>query len=56
MVLVKHLAHAGLDPENAFEMLLVTQSEAWHIRSAWSLRMSPGIGSCHLPQLPVLRV
>ena len=30
LVLVKHLAHAGLAPEDAFEMLLVTRTDAWH--------------------------
>jgi len=31
LVLVKHLAHAGLTPDDAFEMLLVTHDEAWHV-------------------------
>ena len=34
MVLVKHLAHAGLSPDDSFEMLLVlggASGEAWHI-------------------------
>ena len=31
LVLVKHLAHAGLSPEDAFEMLLISRNEAWHI-------------------------
>ena len=31
LVLVKHLAHAGLDPDTSFEMLLVSSREAWHI-------------------------
>jgi len=31
LVLVKHLAHAGLTPDDAFEMLLVSSGEAWHV-------------------------
>ena len=31
LVLVKHLAHAGLTPDDAFEMLLVTHDEAFHV-------------------------
>ncbi|EOD14621.1 hypothetical protein EMIHUDRAFT_448150 [Emiliania huxleyi CCMP1516] len=31
LVLVKHLAHAGLSPDDSFEMLLVGHEEAWHI-------------------------
>eukprot|EP00656_Telonema_subtile_P035831 TRINITY_DN39791_c0_g1_i1.p1 TRINITY_DN39791_c0_g1~~TRINITY_DN39791_c0_g1_i1.p1 ORF type:complete len:191 (+),score=59.21 TRINITY_DN39791_c0_g1_i1:307-879(+) len=31
MVLVKHLAHAGLDPEQSFEMLLVTPAQTLHV-------------------------
>lgn len=31
LVLVKHLAHAGLTPDDAFEMLLVSRDEAWHV-------------------------
>lgn len=30
LVLVKHLAHAGLSPSDSFEMLLVSRTEAWH--------------------------
>jgi len=30
-VLVKHLAHAGLMPDTAFEMLLISEEDAWHI-------------------------
>lgn len=33
IVMVKHLAHAGLDPENSFEMLMVTRNEAWYIKT-----------------------
>ena len=33
LVLVKHLAHAGLAPDDAFEMLLVSRSEAWHVQT-----------------------
>ena len=28
---MKHLAHAGLSPDDSFEMLLVGHEEAWHI-------------------------
>jgi hypothetical protein len=31
LVLVKHLAHAGLAPNEAFEMLLVSRTDAWHV-------------------------
>lgn len=31
LVLVKHLAHAGLEPGETFEMLLVSRDEAWHV-------------------------
>jgi len=31
LVLVKHLAHAGLNPQEEFEMLLCSREEAWHI-------------------------
>ena len=31
IVLVKHLAHAGLSPQDSFEMLLVSREEAWHV-------------------------
>jgi pyridoxine kinase len=31
LVLVKHLAHAGLAPKDAFEMLLVSRTDAWHV-------------------------
>mmetsp|Transcript_33707 Transcript_33707/g.88630 ORF Transcript_33707/g.88630 Transcript_33707/m.88630 type:complete len:310 (+) Transcript_33707:18-947(+) len=33
LVLVKHLAHAGLAPNDAFEMLLVSRNEAWHVQT-----------------------
>ena len=33
LVLVKHLAHAGLSPDDAFEMLLVSRDEAWHVQT-----------------------
>ena len=31
-MLVKHLDYAGLDPESSFEMLLVADGAAWHIK------------------------
>ena len=32
LCLVKHLDYAGLDPESSFEMLLVADGAAWHIK------------------------
>lgn len=37
LVLVKHLAHAGLDPDRSFEMLLVSAAP----RGTWRRRCSP---------------
>ena len=46
IVLVKHLARAGMNP-NRFEMLLVTTDEAWHISRPlvdFGLRQPVGVG------------
>ena len=44
LVLVKHLAHAGLDPERAFEMLLVARSAAWHVATPLLPFSRPPVG------------
>ena len=44
LVLVKHLAHAGLDPERAFEMLLVSRSAAWHVATPLLPFSRPPVG------------
>jgi len=44
LVLVKHLAHAGLTPEDAFEMLLVSREEAWHVATPLLPFSRPPVG------------
>lgn len=44
-VLVKHLAHAGLAPEQSFEMLLVSQAEALHIATPLLAFDRPPVGT-----------
>ena len=44
LVLVKHLAHAGLAPDEAFEMLLVSRSSAWHVATPLLPFSRPPVG------------
>jgi pyridoxine kinase len=44
LVLVKHLAHAGLSPDDAFEMLLVARTSAWHISTPLLKFSRPPVG------------
>ena len=44
LVLVKHLAHAGLAPHDAFEMLLVARSQAWHVSTPLLPFSRPPVG------------
>ena len=44
LVLVKHLAHAGLSPTEAFEMLLVSRDEAWHVSTPLLPFSRPPVG------------
>ena len=44
LVLVKHLAHAGLSPADAFEMLLVSREEAWHVSTPLLPFTRPPVG------------
>ena len=44
LVLVKHLAHAGLDPDRSFEMLLVSRSSAWHVATPLLPFSRPPVG------------
>lgn len=43
-VLVKHLAHAGLSPDDSFEMLLVGPEEAWHVATPLLPFSKPPVG------------
>lgn len=45
LVLVKHLAHAGLNPDEAFEMLAVTEAEAWHVQTPLLQFDRPPVGT-----------
>jgi len=44
LVLVKHLAHAGLAPDESFEMLLVSHDEAWHVSTPLLPFARPPVG------------
>eukprot|EP00325_Prymnesiales_sp_UTEX-LB-985_P023452 CAMPEP_0174735384 /NCGR_PEP_ID=MMETSP1094-20130205/64872_1 /TAXON_ID=156173 /ORGANISM="Chrysochromulina brevifilum, Strain UTEX LB 985" /LENGTH=302 /DNA_ID=CAMNT_0015938341 /DNA_START=69 /DNA_END=977 /DNA_ORIENTATION=+ len=44
LVLVKHLAHAGLSPHDSFEMLLVARTQAWHIATPLLPFSRPPVG------------
>ena len=45
LVLVKHLAHAGLEPDASFEMLLVSREEAWHVATPQLPFSRPPVGT-----------
>merc|ERR1712194_352017 len=44
-ILVKHLAHAGLHPDQCFEMLLVTEHEALHVETPLLRFDRPPVGT-----------
>jgi len=44
LVLVKHLAHAGLSPDDSFEMLLVSRDEVWHVSTPLLPFSKPPVG------------
>lgn len=44
LILVKHLAHAGLSPDDSFEMLLVGREDCWHISTPLLPFTKPPVG------------
>lgn len=44
LCLVKHLAHAGVTPDDAFEMLCVSAEEAWHVSTPLLPFTRPPVG------------